>query len=71
MGKAATSEDFYHEDGILNRISVPKRNQLIGELVSLLLCSPLHRRYLINDIGAVSFRRFTSTSSGSIVRRIA
>jgi cytolysin-activating lysine-acyltransferase len=55
MERAATSEDFYREDGILNRLSVPRRNQLIGELVSLLLCSPMHRRYLVNDIGAVFF----------------
>jgi len=45
---------FYTEDsGILLKMNPKTRYQLLGELVSLLMCSDLHRRYLINDIGAV------------------
>lgn len=38
---------------LLMRLPLEKRHQLLGELAVLMLASPLHRGYLINDIGAV------------------
>ena len=44
-------EDFFaKQEGILHKLSVQKRNRLIGEVTSLLLSSNLHRKYQINDI---------------------
>lgn len=45
---------FYRLDnGILLKLPKHKRYELLGEIASLLLASNLHRKYLINDIGAV------------------
>jgi cytolysin-activating lysine-acyltransferase len=47
-------ESFYRLDnGILLKLPKQKRYELLGEIASLLLASKLHRKYLINDIGAV------------------
>ena len=39
--------------GLLHEIPESKRIQLLGEITSILLCSDLHRRYRVNDIGSV------------------
>lgn len=44
---------FTEETGILAKLSKQDRYNLIGQITSLLLASELHRKYLINDIGAV------------------
>ena len=41
--------------GVLSALSPTSRHQLIGEITSLLICSQLHRKYLVNDIGLVFF----------------
>ena len=38
---------------ILQALSADKIHSIIGEVSMLMLASPLHRQYLINDIGAV------------------
>ena len=38
---------------ILEKIPEDKRHRLLGELTYLMLHSPLHRSYFINDIGSV------------------
>ena len=49
-------ENFYSPDnGILTQMPMDKRYKLIGEVVTLMLGSEMHRGYLINDIGAVFF----------------
>ena len=45
---------FYSDaNGVLLKMNPKVRYQLLGEVASLLMCSDLHRRYLINDLGAV------------------
>jgi cytolysin-activating lysine-acyltransferase len=39
--------------GMLQKMSIDNRHRLIGEVVSLLVGSNFHRRYFIDDIGAV------------------
>jgi cytolysin-activating lysine-acyltransferase len=41
------------DQGILLSLAPQDRHRLIGEITSLLICSELHRKYLVNDIGAV------------------
>ena len=49
-----TPDEFFAPDnGILTKMPLSQRNQLIGEIASLMLTSDLHRDYKINDIGAV------------------
>lgn len=40
---------------LLERMPLEVRHKLLGEVVSLLLCSNVHRAYQIADIGAVFF----------------
>ena len=47
------TDAFWAGDGLLNRMTPHKRALLIGEIVTLMLHSPLHRMYRINDIGSV------------------
>lgn len=44
---------FSKETGILPQIANVERYKLIGEITSLMLASNVHRRYLIDDIGAM------------------
>ncbi|MET0100888.1 MAG: toxin-activating lysine-acyltransferase [Sedimenticola sp.] len=41
------------DQGVIARMPQAKLHRLLGEMVSLMLQSTLHRSYLINDIGAV------------------
>ena len=43
------------KSNLLLKMTREKRNLLIGEIVSLMLCSQLHTKYSINDIGSVFF----------------
>ncbi len=49
------NNSFSFTKGILFEMTQKKRLELIGEIVSLMLCSKLHRKYFINDIGSVVF----------------
>ena len=53
-GKKKKPEPFFRNDnGILLKLPKAKRIYLLGEMVSLLMASKLHRSYYINDIGSV------------------
>ena len=45
----------HHDEGVLTRLSITQRHRLIGDVVSLLMASDLHKKYWIDDIGAVFF----------------
>jgi len=45
----------FASDGLFSKMGLNERHQLIGEITSLLVCSPLHRKYLVDDIGVVFF----------------
>ena len=44
---------FTNETGILPKIPKQQRYNLIGQITSLMLASNLHKKYLIDDIGAM------------------
>jgi len=46
---------FHPQNGILSRLSLDEKSKLIGEIVTIMLASPLHCKYVINDIGSVFF----------------
>ena len=47
------NQTFTPETGILPQIPKNERYNLIGQIASLMLSSKLHRKYLIDDIGAM------------------
>jgi len=48
-----TDKQNSSDKGVLSKLSAKERHRLIGEVTSLLMCSDLHRKYLVNDIAAV------------------
>ena len=44
---------FSKESGILSKIPKQERYNLIGQITTLMLASKLHKKYLIDDIGAM------------------
>jgi cytolysin-activating lysine-acyltransferase len=53
IGQSSKKKYFLQDTGILSKISNQEKYNLIGQIVSLMLSSKIHRKYLIDDIGAM------------------